>query len=143
MGAPKGNTNALKHGLYAKHFSPEEQAGLRKMSPEDYRHEINMMRVAVNNVFDMQMRVYQMLDSAMKSSQPVEVEALTRISNSLALGMTALSTVARTHALFNGTDKLLNDDFEVALKSLPIFLEDTYLTETNEGMGEEILVNDE
>ena len=35
MGAPKGNTNALKHGLYAKRYSPEETAGLRKMQPED------------------------------------------------------------------------------------------------------------
>jgi uncharacterized protein YjcR len=43
-GAPKGNTNALKHGLYAKQYSPEEQKELRRMSFDDLQHEINAMR---------------------------------------------------------------------------------------------------
>jgi hypothetical protein len=139
MGAPKGNTNALKHGLYAKHFTPEEQARLRRMSTEDYRHEIHMMRLAVDNLFDIQIRMYKLLDESMRSGQPVEPNGLAQISNSLSLAMTALNTTARTHALFNGTDTSLNDDFENALNSLPVFLDDTFLTEM-EGEEEEILV---
>ncbi len=42
MGAPKGNTNALKHGLYAKHYTPAERAELRRMLPDDLQHEMYM-----------------------------------------------------------------------------------------------------
>jgi hypothetical protein len=142
MGAPKGNTNALKHGLYAKHFTPEEQAGLRRMSPEDYRHEINMMRATIDRLFDIQIRMYQLLDESMRSGKPVDTTGLAQISNSLSIAMTALNTTARTHALFNGTDTSLKDDFETALNSLPVFLDDTYLTE-KEKEEEEILVQEE
>jgi len=145
MGAPKGNANALKHGLYAKHFSPEEQAGLRRMALEDYRHEIHMMRVTVNNIFDIHIRIHKMLDEALKSNQPINVEALAQITNSLSLAMTALNTTARTHALFSGAEPALNDDFEDALNSLKIFLDDKYLLETNEDVDErgEILIEEE
>ena len=129
MGAPKGNTNALKHGLYAKHFSPEEQTRLRKMSPEDYRHEIAMMRLAVSNLFQIQIQLHKMVEEALRDKQPCDVEALSKISNSLSLAVTALNTVARTHALFNGTDTSVNDAFEEALNGLSIFLDDTYLSE--------------
>jgi len=145
MGAPKGNTNALKHGLYAKHFSPEEQARLRKMAPDDYRHEIHMMRVAVNNVFEIHAYVRKMMAEAVLNNQPVDVQALAQITNSLSLAMTALNTTARTYALFSGTDTSFNDDFDEALNSLPVFLDDAYLTETNEDMDkrEEILTGEE
>ena len=136
MGAPKGNTNALKHGLYAKHFSPEEQERLRRMSPEDYRHEILMMRVAANNVFEIQVYLHKMVEEAMRTNQPINVEALAQTTNSLALAVTALNTTARTHALFNGTDTTLNDDHDEALNSLPVFLDDQYLIETNADVDE-------
>jgi hypothetical protein len=143
MGAPKGNTNALKHGLYAKHFSPEEQAGLRKMPPEDYRHEIYMMRVAVKNVFEIHANLHKYMETVQNSARHEDIEELSKITNSLALAVTALGTMARTHALFSGTDTELEDAFDQALNSLPIFLDDKYLTETNEeveGKGE-ILVD--
>ena len=140
MGAPKGNTNALKHGLYAKHFTMEEQGWLRRMAPNDYRPEIHMMRKAVKNVFDIQVRIHALLDSMPSSNDPKDVEALARITNSLALAMTALNTTARTQALFSGTDEGLNDPLEEALGSMAIFLDDKYLTETDEAAGEEILV---
>jgi hypothetical protein len=140
MGAPKGNTNALKHGLYAKHFTMEEQGWLRRMAPNDYRPEIHMMRKAVKNVFEIQVRIHALLDSMPSSNDPKDVEALAKITNSLALAMTALNTTARTQALFSGTDEGLNDPLEEALGSMAIFLDDKYLTETDEAAGEEILV---
>ena len=144
MGAPKGNTNALKHGLYAKHFTVEEQGYLRRMAPNDYRPEIHMMRKAVKNVFEIQVRIHALLDSMPSSNDPKDVEALARITNSLALAITALNTTARTQALFSGTDSGLNDPLDEALDSLTIFLDDKYLIETDEEAGdEEILVNDE
>lgn len=140
MGAPKGNTNALKHGLYAKRYSPEEIAALRNMSPQDFRHEYFMMRVAVKNIFQIQQRIRARMDSKEGSSNPEDEGALAKITNSLAVAMTALNTTARTYALFSGTDTTLNDPLDEALSSLPIFLEDTYLKEGEEEEGREVLV---
>jgi uncharacterized protein YjcR len=130
MGAPKGNTNALKHGLYAKHFTAEEQATLRKMAPDD--------------VFEIHAHVRKMMEEAVRNNQQVDVQALAQITNTLSLAMTALNTTARTYALFAGTEPSFNEDFEEALNSLPVFLDDAYLTETNEDADEgEILTGDE
>jgi hypothetical protein len=141
MGAPKGNTNALKHGLYAKRFSPEEIAALRRMSPQDLGHEFIMVRVAVKNTFEIQQRIHAMLDKMSGPVPPEELEALAKITNSLAQVLTALNTTAKTYALFSGTDKSLNDPLDEALSSLPIFLDDKYLEETDEEGGE-ILTGD-
>jgi len=140
MGAPKGNCDALKHGLYAKHFSPAEQAELRRMPPDDYQHEIYMMRVAVKNLFEIQMRLHEKVESVLNSKEPIDVEALTKITNSLSLAVTALNTTARTYALFNGADTSLNDSFDEALNSLSVFLDDRYLIETEAEQQAEILV---
>jgi hypothetical protein len=141
MGAPKGNRNALKHGLYAKHYTAEELARLRKMKPDNYEPELGMIRMAVNNVFEIHNYIKKMMAEAMRNNQPVDVEALAKITNSLSLALTALNTTARTQALFSGTDTSFNDDFDMALNSLPVFLDDKYLTETEEE-GEEILVEE-
>lgn len=137
MGAPKGNTNALKHGLYARHFSLAEQEGLRKMSPEDYRHELNMMRVAVKNLFEIQASLHESVKGLLASKEPIDVEALARITNSLSLAVTALNATARTYALFSGTDTSLNDAFDEALNSLSVFLDDKYLSESNADIDEQ------
>jgi hypothetical protein len=44
MGAPKGNKNALQHGFYAQHLTPDEQARI-EMVEEDLTEEIKMLRV--------------------------------------------------------------------------------------------------
>ena len=129
MGAPKGNTNALKHGLYAKHFSQEEQTRLRKMSPEDLRHEIGMMRVAVKNVFDVQVREYERVKSLMNAGQVCDVEPLAKTTNNLAAAVTALNSTLRTYALFNGKDTNVTDAFDEALDRMAIFLNGKYLNE--------------
>jgi hypothetical protein len=136
MPAPKGNTNALKHGLYSKHFSAEEQTRLGKMSPEDYRHEINMMRVAIRNVFEIQVRLHKEVEDLMNTGKAYDVEALAKITNSLSLAMTALNTTARTYALFNGTDTNVTDAFDEALDSLAVFLDGKYLNEPEVLVGE-------
>jgi hypothetical protein len=140
MGAPKGNTNALKHGLYAKKYTPEEIAGLRNMSLTDFRHEYYMMRVVVDNVFEVQQSIRARIDSRQGESCPEDEEALAKITNSLARAMTALNTTAKTYALLNGEDPALNDPLDEALGEMPIFLDDKYLEEGEEG---EILVKDE
>ncbi len=49
MGARKGNHNALKHGFYAKHFSPEELKTLHK-TPEDLQAQIDILTVYGNRI---------------------------------------------------------------------------------------------
>jgi hypothetical protein len=112
------------------------------MAPDDYQPELGMIRMVVKNVFEIHMYLQKIVAEAARNNQPVEVEALAKITNSLSLALTALNTTARTHALFSGTDTSLNDDFEEALNSLPVFLEDDYLRE-EDGREDEILVEEE
>ena len=142
MGAPRGNRNALKHGLYARHYTAEELERLRKMRPDNYEPELGMIRTVVDNVFEIHGCLHKLMQEAVKNGLPVDVEAWTKVTNSLSLALTALNTTARTHALFSGTDATLNDDFEEALNSLPVFLEDRYLKEEGEER-KEILVEGE
>ncbi len=62
MGAPRANTNALKHGIFRKVISPEERAGLRKMPTDDLRPEINMLRVAIKNVFKIHTELLRLVE---------------------------------------------------------------------------------
>ena len=73
-GAPKGNTNALKHGLYAKHYSPEEQKELRRMSFDDLQHEINAMRKVAADILEEHNKI--------KAGGVVDLEQLARTDNS-------------------------------------------------------------
>ena len=111
------------------------------MKPDNYEPELGMIRNVVSNVFEIHNYIKKMMEEAMRTGQPVDVEALAKITNSLSTALTALNTTARTQALFSGTDTSLNDDFEEALNSLPVFLEDTYLRKEEE--KGEILVKDE
>jgi hypothetical protein len=142
MGAPKGNANALKHGLYARHISPADRAGLRNMPPGDYQDEIYMMRVVIKNLFELHHELYQSLQSLDASERYAEIEALAKITNSLSLAITALNTTARTHALLTGTDASVNDAFEQALNSLPVILDAAHLIEARSDGDEppEVLV---
>lgn len=142
MAAPKGNTNALKHGLYAKHYTPEERAELRNMAPNDYSHEILMMRSTSDSVFEISRLVQAMAKKELKSNRPANMEEVARIINSLAVAVTALNTTARTYALFNGTDTAHEDALDEALNCLPFFLDDNYLKEKNGEAEGEVLVEE-
>jgi hypothetical protein len=43
-GAPKGNVNALKHGLYAKHFGPEIVPEFKRMPADGILMELAALR---------------------------------------------------------------------------------------------------
>ncbi len=142
MPAPKGNTNALKHGLYAKHFSPQEHAGLRNMTPEDYRHEINMLRISITRLFEIQTRLHDNLQGPLGEDQSSDIDAFAKISNSLSLAITALSSLARTYALFHGVDSSVQDALATALNRMTIFIDDKFLIESHSDLEDqqEVLV---
>ncbi len=49
-GAQEGNKNALKHGFYAKAFSPEEIARLDVTDPLDVAAEVALNRVLIDRL---------------------------------------------------------------------------------------------
>ena len=143
MGAPKGNKNALRNGLYAKHFTPQERAGLRKMNPEDSTHEMYVLNVIIRDLFEQHILERELVKKLREQGGKVDLEALTRLDNSLSLAITALNGTKRTHALLNGTDATSNDAFDEALNSLAIFKQAPYLIEAKaEDVVEEVWVEE-
>jgi hypothetical protein len=114
-GAPKGNTNALKHGLYARFFTDNQRAGLRRMHWADHRHEVNAMRAHGADI-------YKLLQDLL--SRQLNVDQFVKLSNSLATAVTATGTAARTHAGLNGEDVQLGDALSEALDDVPAFTDD-------------------
>ena len=144
MGAPKGNKNALKNGLYAKHFTPEEREGLRRMKPEDSTQEMYVLQVIISDLFEEHIRERELVKKLREQGKKADLEALIELDNSLALVITALNGTKRTHALFNGTDVTSNDAFDEALNSLAIFKQEPYLIEAKaEEVVEEVWVEEE
>ena len=45
VGAPVGNTNALKHGLYSRHISAQDETDLKSMSLDRNDQELALARV--------------------------------------------------------------------------------------------------
>ena len=144
MGAPKGNKNALKNGLYARHFTPAQRAGLQKMNPKDGTHEMYVLEAVIDDLFELHILETERVKALREAGQPVDLEALTRLDNSLSLAITALNTTKRTHAFLNGTDQTSNDAYDEALNSLAIFKNEPYLIEAQaEELVEEVWVEEE
>ena len=53
-GAPAGNTNALKHGIYSRHISTDEQASIESMPSDKNADELALARVRLNGCIQRQ-----------------------------------------------------------------------------------------
>src|SRR5512137_2710286 len=115
-GAPKGNTNALKHGLYARHFNEAQRSGLKRMEWNDFRHEEFLHRVIAEGFF-------KLLNELLSGVTP-DINLIVKLANSLARCTVAAGTHARTHANLNGLDDPLGDALSEALEDVPFFLDD-------------------
>ncbi len=115
-GAPKGNTNALKHGLYAKHFRPEDKAELRRMAWNDLLYEI----MAGRNIAERAMRI---IDQEMGFPVVDTLKASIAIKVFMTV-VTGIGALATRHGILNGKDPNLNDSFVQALSELPAFAEE-------------------
>lgn len=111
-GAPRGNTNALKHGLYAKHFNDEQRGGLKKMAWDDQTHEINLHRTIGE-------AIYELFLNQLSLPAP-DIDKITKLANSLYLNTSSISTSAKTHAILNG-EEALGDALSEALDMVPPF----------------------
>ena len=115
-GAPKGNTNALKHGLYAKHYTPEQRNELRRMAYNDLRHEINAARVIAADILQIHYRLM--------SGEPFDLDQLTKNVSSFFHAIDKVSLCAIRYSILTGTNANLNDSLADALSLLPAYTPD-------------------
>jgi len=115
-GAPKGNCNALKHGLYAKHYTPEQKEELRQMEHGDLRHEINVARMILSDIVKIHKQIM--------AGKQVDIEKLTKLDNSACNAIDKVSLCATRYAILNGENVNLNDSLTEALEGLPLHEED-------------------
>lgn len=103
MAPRKGNTNALKHGLYAAHFQETDEAALSKMPFDDLRQEIAALRIIGEKILG-------------KLTNSENTDDISKLSNSFFGAVTAINTSMRTQALLQGTYNPLDDAINQAMK---------------------------
>ena len=105
MPAKQGNSNALKHGLYAKRFSKDERTLLKLMPADDMTFEIAALRVIADNIMNL-------------LEKTEDIDSKIKLYNSLNNTTTAINTCARTHAILNGTYNPLEEAIQDALREI-------------------------
>lgn len=115
-GAQPKNKNALKHGYYAKQFSPDEKARLNGADNLDVLAEINLIRVQIDRLteqisFDEIMRVDQNGSEFRDSHYLQQLNTLSAMTGSMA-------TLVRTHYLTHGKSGDIQTSILTALEEL-------------------------
>ena len=110
--APRGNCNALKHGLYAKHYTEEQKNEMKQMGHRDLRHEINAARMIVSDIIK--------LHAGLMRGEQVDIDKITKLDNSACNAIDKVSLCATRHAILNGDCTSLNDSLTEALEGLPL-----------------------
>ena len=103
-GAPPGNTNAVKHGLYSRQFSRSDIKILQNAQPLNLTDEINVIRVYIRQIVE--------LDSA-DPRLPALLETLRTIS----FACTCLTRLINTQRIVNPANNAL-DELRAALEEM-------------------------
>lgn len=112
MPGKRGNTNAVKHGIYVKHFNEQDIKDLRKMPFDDLRQEIAYLRVSLDR-----------LAALIKNTTDDDAKA--RYYNVATNTAQAIGTLIRTHSILAGTYTPLDDALERALTEIdPYYTQD-------------------
>jgi len=101
-GAPPGNKNALKHGLYATRFSDIERHQLGVMPPLESIHEIHMLRTLLADLL-------VLIDDCQDEDRRV------KLYNSIFTGTQRLLFAMRTQTFLVGDNKEILTEFWDAL----------------------------
>ena len=51
-GAQKGNKNAIKHGIFARFISSDDDQAMEAMSPDDRKDELAMARIGLKSAWE-------------------------------------------------------------------------------------------
>ena len=97
-GGQPGNKNALKHGLYARHYTQSQRAGLKDMAPLEAVAEIHMLRTGLDMVLTL---------IATCEDEDRKIKLL----NSLFTGTARLLSAMRTQVYLVGDNKEILTDF--------------------------------
>ena len=97
-GAPRGNKNALRHGLYAKHYVPKSRHDLEGMPPLESLPEIYMLRAQLDDLLTL-------------ISNCEDEDRRIKLYNALFTGAHRLTAAMRTHTLLVGKDQELLNTF--------------------------------
>ncbi len=122
-GAPRGNSNALKHGLYARHFKPEEKAELRRMAWNNLLFEILGTRSMAEKAMDLANR-----EMAMPAPDVAKVATLISAWTS---AITTITLAAVRYGVLTGENASLNDSLAEALAGLPLHEPDPLANDGN------------
>ena len=101
-GAPVGNKNALRHGLYAKHYVPRSRQALDSMPPLESLPEIYMLRAQLDDILTL-------------IANCDDEDRRIKLYNALFTGAHRLSAAMRTHSILVGKDQELLTTFWEAL----------------------------
>jgi hypothetical protein len=101
-GAPPGNKNNLKHGLYAKHYVPQSRLALDSMPPLESLPEIYMLRAQLDDILTL-------------IANCDDEDRRIKLYNALFTGAHRLSSAMRTHSILVGKDQELLTTFWEAL----------------------------
>ena len=89
-GGQPGNTNALKHGFYARKFHELEAEDLQVALQGKLQDEIDMLRVTIRRVFDL------------ATDETLDLEASSRALGTLGVASTRLAGLLNTQKLLYG-----------------------------------------
>ena len=101
-GGQPHNKNALKHGLYARHFDETKRRLLQDMPPLEALSEIHMLRTGLDTLLTL-------IDNCQDEDRQI------KLFNSLFTGTQRLLSAMRTHSLLVGDNQELLADFWHAL----------------------------
>jgi hypothetical protein len=91
-GGQPGNRNALKHGIYARHYPEEVKKAFKKWDLSDFGAEIQLLRVAMD----------KMAEAILAPG--AERDAISKQVNALAHGVDSLIKAATQQMQFNLRD---------------------------------------
>lgn len=103
-GAPRGNSNARKHGFYARNLPAREAREFTAYEMPDLKQDIMMIRIAMRDVFE-------------RRDQAANLQETMLILRTIAFGMSSLARLLRTQAAM-GSPSEFQEELSLALKEV-------------------------
>jgi hypothetical protein len=113
MAAPKGNTNALKHGLYAKHYHPDEIKELKRMEPDNLLYELMAARSKAD-------KAHGLAETEIAKPEK-DVSKIVALIGAWDAALLTVATIASRISFLSGTNKTIGDSLMQALSEMPAF----------------------
>jgi hypothetical protein len=103
-GAPRGNTNALKHGFYSKQFRDQEWQDLDAVETQ-ITDEVVMLRVYLR-------RLLVLADNV------TDIDTMQSILATVGVTSSRIAKLLQTHQILTGNDSNLSTSIEQALSEV-------------------------